>query len=275
MSPRESSERLARLEREYQMDDYLFSLDGKNALITGGNGGLGRAIAMGFRDFGARVAVTGRDAAKNTSMRQELGEASAVFQLDVRDEEAVQETVERVEERFGHLDILVNCAGNTQGGALVRLSRADWDSVVSTHLTGSFLCAKYAARAMIARGAGGKIINIGSIYSLFGPPEFSAYATAKTGVLGLTRALAVELAPHNIQVNAILPGWFPTQMTGFGPVTPFHEEMRQRTPAQRWGEPEELVGAAVLFASRASSFITGAQLVVDGGFSVCDRLFPA
>jgi 2-deoxy-D-gluconate 3-dehydrogenase len=254
------------------MDDSLFSLDGKIALITGGNGGLGRAIALGFRDFGARVAVAGRDAAKNESVRQELGDAGAVFELDVRDEDTVQETVARVEERFGRLDILVNSAGNTRGGSLLSLSHADWDAVLDTHLTGSFLCAKHAARAMIAHGVGGKIINIGSIYSLFGPPEFSDYAAAKTGVLGLTRALAVELAQHNIQVNAILPGWFPTELTGFGPVTPFHEEMRRRTPVQRWGEPEELVGAAVLFASRASSFITGAQLVVDGGLSVSDRL---
>ena len=254
------------------MNDSLFSLEGKTALITGGNGGLGRAIALGFCDFGARVAITGRDATKNDAMRQELGETGAVFELDVRDEEAVQDTVARVEERFGHLDILVNSAGNARGGPLLTLSRVDWDAVLDTHLTGSFLCAKYAARAMIAHGAGGKIINIGSLYSLFGPPEFSDYAAAKSGILGLTRALAVELAPYDIQVNVILPGWFPTELTGFGPVTPFHEQMRRRTPAGRWGEPQELVGAAVLFASRASSFITGSQLAVDGGFAISDRL---
>lgn len=257
------------------MDDSLFSLQGKIALVTGGNGGLGQAIALGFRDFGARVAVTGRDAAKNESTRRELGDAGAVFALDVRDEEAVQETVARVEERFGRLDILVNSAGITRGGSLLNLSRADWDEVLSIHLTGSFLCAKHAARSMAARGAGGKIINIGSIYSHFALLEGSDYATAKAGILGLTRGMAAELAPHNIQVNAILPGWFPTEMTGFGPVTPFHEETRRRTPAQRWGEPQELVGAAVLFASRASSFITGAQLVVDGGLSISDRLFQS
>ena len=254
------------------MGDTLFSLEGKTALITGGNGGLGRAVALGFRDFGARIAVTGRDAAKNKAMRQELGDTGIVFELDVRDEEAVQQTVARVEERFGSLDILVNSAGNTRGGPLLSMSRVDLDAVLDTHLTGSFLCAKHAAWAMIARGSGGKIINIGSLYSLFGPPEFSDYAAAKSGILGLTRALATELAPHNIQVNAILPGWFSTEMTGYGPVTPLHEEMRRRTPAGRWGEPQELVGAAVLFASRASSFITGAQLVVDGGFAVSDRL---
>ncbi|HLJ66012.1 MAG TPA: SDR family oxidoreductase [Chloroflexota bacterium] len=250
----------------------MFSLEGRAALITGGNGGLGRAIALGFRDFGARVAVTGRDAAKNESIRRELGDAGTAYQLDVCDEEAVRETVARMEEQFGRLDILVNCAGIALGGPLLEMSRADWQAVLDTHLTGSFLCARYAARSMIAHGAGGKIINIGSIYSLFGAPEFSGYVTAKSGVPGLTRALAVELAPHNIQVNAILPGWFPTDMTGFGPVTPFHEEMRRRTPAGRWGEPKELVGAAVLFASNASSYITGAQLVVDGGLTVSDRL---
>jgi 2-deoxy-D-gluconate 3-dehydrogenase len=126
---------------------------------------------------------------------------------------------------------------------------------------------------MIDHGDGGKIVNIGSIYSLFGPPEFSDYATAKAGILGLTRSLAAELAPHNIQVNAILPGWFPTDMTGYGPVTPLHEETRRRTPALRWGKPEELVGAAVLFASRASSYITGTHLLVDGGLAISDRLF--
>jgi 2-deoxy-D-gluconate 3-dehydrogenase len=254
------------------MDDSLFSLEGKVALITGGNGGLGQAIARGFRDFGARVAVTGRDPAKNESMHRELGDAGAVFELDVRDEGAVRETVARVEERFGRLDVLVNAAGNTAGGDLMTLPLEDWNAVLGTHLTGSFLCAKHAANMMIARGAGGKIINVGSIYAIFGPPQFSDYASAKSGLLGLTRALAVELAPHNIQVNAILPGWFPTDMTGFGPVTPFHEEMRRRTPAGRWGDPQELVGAAVLFASRASSFITGTHLLVDGGLTVSDRL---
>ena len=214
-------------------------------------------------------------AVTNESVRQELGDSGAAFELDVRDEDAVQGTMARVEERFGGIDILVNSAGTTRGGSLVSLSRDDWDAVLGTHLTGAFLCAKYAARIMIARGSGGKIINIGSIYSLLGPPEFSDYATAKAGILGLTRSLAVELAPDDIQVNAILPGWFPTELTGFGPVTPFHEESRRRTPAQRWGEPEELVGAALLFASRASSFITGTQLVVDGGLTVSDRLFQS
>jgi 2-deoxy-D-gluconate 3-dehydrogenase len=254
------------------MDDSVFSLAGKTALITGGNGGLGRTIALGFRGFGAAVAVTGRDAAKNAAMQQELGTAGAVYALDVRDEEAVQATVGQVRQRFGHLDILVNGAGLARGGSLLTLSRADWDAVLATHLTGAFLCAKHAARGMVEQGTGGKIITIGSIYSLLGPPEFADYAAAKAGLLGLTRALAAELAPHNIQVNAILPGWFPTALTGFGPVTPVHEEMRRRTPAGRWGEPDELVGAAVLLASRASSFITGTQLVVDGGLAISDRL---
>jgi 2-deoxy-D-gluconate 3-dehydrogenase len=254
------------------MDQTLFSLKGKIALVTGGNGGLGRTIALGFRDFGASVAVTGRDAAKNEAMRRELGDAGAVLELDVRDKEAVEKTVAQIEERFGRLDILVNNAGNARGGPILSLSREDWEAVIDTHLTGSFLCSKYVARAMIARGEGGKIINIGSYYSTFGAAGFSNYGAAKTGILGLTRALAAELAPHNIQVNAILPGWFPTELTGFGPVTEFHEEMRRRTPAGRWGEPDELVGAAALFASRASSFITGAQLVVDGGLAISDRL---
>ena len=254
------------------MEDSLFSLDGKVALITGGNGGLGQAIARGFRDFGARVAVTGRNPEKNELMRQELGEAGTVFDLDVRDEDAVQKTMAHVEERFGRLDILVNSAGNAHGGQLIDFRLEDWNAVLNTHLTGSFLCAKHAATSMIAHSRGGKIINISSIYAVFGPPQFADYSTAKAGLLGLTRALAVELAPHNLQVNAIVPGCFPQDLTGFGPVTPFHDEMRRRTQAGRWGDPQELVGAAVLFASRASSFITGTHLIVDGGLTVSDRL---
>ena len=249
----------------------LFSLEGRTALVTGGNSGLGRAMALGLRAAGARVAVTGRDPAKNQTIGRELGDPALVFPLDVRDEEAVERTMSLLVDRLGRLDILVNNAGHTHRVSLLEYRREDWSAVLDTHLTGAFLCSKHAAKAMIGRSDGGKIINIGSMYSIFGPPNVVAYAAAKTGMLGLTRALAVELAPHNIQVNAILPGRYETDLTRPLLSTPVGQEIRRKTPAGRFGEPEELVGATVFLASAASNFVTGAALPVDGGYSVADR----
>jgi 2-deoxy-D-gluconate 3-dehydrogenase len=253
----------------------LFSLHGKTALVTGGNGGLGRALALGLREAGAAIALTGRDPAKNAAVKEEFGADALVLPLDVREEPAVERAVAAVVERFGRLDILVNNAGLLRMDNATELSRADWDAVLETHLTGAFLCAKHAARAMRAGGRGGKIINIGSIYSLFGFQRASAYAAAKAGLLGLTRSLAIELAPHNIQVNAILPGWYETDLTRGMPATPLGETIRRKTPAGRWGEPHELVGAAVFLASAASSFVTGAALPVDGGYAIMESLADA
>lgn len=257
------------------MLDNLFSLDRRVALVTGGNRGLGRAIALGLQRAGARVAVTGRDPAKNAAIGHELAEDGAVFALEVRDEAAVAATVAQVVERFGRLDILVNNAGMVQDGSILTMQRADWDAVLETNLTGLFLCAKHAAAAMIAGGAGGKIINIGSIYSLFGTPDFASYGAAKAGVLGLTRALAIELAVHGIQVNAMLPGFCETDMMAWLPGLPLGEEIRRRTPAGRWGQPEDVVGAAIFLASAASEYVTGVQLPVDGGYSVTERFIHA
>jgi len=250
----------------------LFSLAGKAALVTGGNGGLGRAIALGLRAAGARIAVTGRSAEKNAAIGNELADPDSVFSLDVRDEDAVARVVAQVVERHGRLDILVNNAGLFRGGSVLTLSRQDWDAVLATHLTGAFQCAKHAANAMIKAGNGGKIINLGSMYSLFGPPSFPDYAAAKTGVIGLTRALAVELAAYRIQVNTILPGWYETDLTRGLPDKPFGQEIRRRTAAGRWGDPQDLVGTAVYLAAPASDFVTGVSIAVDGGYSVSDRL---
>jgi 2-deoxy-D-gluconate 3-dehydrogenase len=193
--------------------------------------------------------------------------------LDVRDEEAVAAAISEIVQRFGHLDILVNNAGLTQwNGPVTEMPRDAWDAVIETNLTGAFLCAKHAARAMVSGGRGGKIINVASIYAHYGPPDFAHYPSAKAGLLGLTHALAVELAPHDIQVNAILPGWFPTAMSGDLPHTALGEQIRRKTPAGRWGEPSDLVGAAIFLASRASNFVTGTQLAIDGGYLVADRL---
>ena len=198
--------------------------------------------------------------------------ADRVLPLDVRDEAAVERTVAAITERFGSLDILVNNAGLFRGGSALELARDAWDEVIGTHLTGSFLCAKHAARAMVGGNRGGKIINIGSMYSLFGAPSYADYTAAKTGTLGLTRALAVEFAPHRIQVNAILPGWYETDLTRGLPSQPMGEQIRRRTPARRWGVPEDLVGTAVYLASPASDFVTGAHIPVDGGYHVADRI---
>lgn len=251
-----------------------FSLAGRAALVTGGNGGLGRAIALGLRDAGASVAVTGRNEEKNASVAAELGPAGMAVGLDVTDEAAVERAVADVVGRFGRLDVLVTCAGDFAGGPALELSLADWERVVGSHLTGTFLCARHAARAMVARGDGGKIVTVGSMYSLFGPPRYANYAAAKAGILGLTRALAVELAGHGIQVNAILPGWFETALTSGSRETEWGERIRRKTPAARWGEPDDLVGAAVFLSSPASDFVTGVALPVDGGYAIADRLLP-
>lgn len=248
-----------------------FSLRGRVALVTGGNGGLGLGYARALHGAGATVVVTGRDSEKNERAAKELGSADVVFAMDVRDEGAIERTVAEVVERFARLDVLVNNAGNFHGGPVLELTKDGWEQVIATHLTGSFLCAKHAARQMVRRGEGGKIVNVGSMYSLFGPPGFCDYAAAKAGIVGLTRALAVELAPHGIQANAILPGWFETDLTRGGPREPWGELIRRKTPAGRWGEAEDLAGAVVFLASRASDFVTGVALPVDGGYSVADR----
>jgi 2-deoxy-D-gluconate 3-dehydrogenase len=249
----------------------MFSLKGRVALVTGGNGGIGRAIALAYQAAGAQVVVTGRKAAKNEAMAQALGDPAAVITLDVLDEPAVERAVGGIVDRLGGLDILVNNAGQARRGSVPELSRSDWEDILSVNLTGPFLMAKHASKAMIAAGKGGKIINIASMYSVFGPPNVASYASSKTGLLGLTRALAVELSKQNIQVNAILPGWYFTDMNAHIKNTPLAEHVRRKTPAGRWGDPEDLTGAALLLASAASDFITGASLAVDGGYSVADR----
>ncbi len=254
------------------MIENLFSLQGRVALITGGNGGLGRAMALAFREAGAQVVVTGRNPEKNQAMVRELGDPDLVLPLDVYDEPAVERAIGLVCEKFGQLNILVNNAGQARRGFVPDLSKDDWEDILKVNLTGAFLCAKHAAKAMLAGGRGGKIINIGSIYSLFGPPNVASYAASKTGLLGLTRGLAAELCKHNIQVNAILPGWYMTEMNAHHKNTPLADYVRRKTPAGRWGNPRDMVGVAILLASSASDFMTGTAIPVDGGYSVVDRL---
>lgn len=253
------------------MKQDLFSLEGRVALVTGGNGGLGRAMALGLKHAGAQVVVTGRNSEKNKEIGEELADPKSVLSLDVRDETAVERAMSEVVTRFGRLDILINNAGGWKGGSTLSLTREDWDSVVSTHLTGSFLCAKHAAKAMMSQETGGKIINIGSMFSVFGVKGGVNYSAAKTGILGLTRSLAIELAHLNIQVNAILPGWHWTPLTQPMKGTAVAERIRRKTPAGRWGTADDVVGAAIFLASSASDFVTGTSLTVDGGYSITDQ----
>jgi len=247
-----------------------FRLDGKVALVTGGNGGLGQAIARGLRAVGAEVTVTGRDAVKNLEAVEDHG-AHNVLEVDVRDEESVSEAIAAVVERHGRFDVLVNNAGVGGSYSVLDMTLEEWRLLVDTSLTGSFLCSKHAARAMIEAGNGGAIINLGSMYSVFGPPRAAGYASAKAGILGLSRALAVELAPHGIRSNAILPGWIETAMTARPLGGEIGYEVHRRTPAGRFGRPSDLVGAAIYLASDASSFVTGVELPVDGGYRVAER----
>jgi 2-dehydro-3-deoxy-D-gluconate 5-dehydrogenase len=253
------------------MKQDLFSLEGRVALVTGGNGGLGRAMTLGMKHAGAQVVVTGRNPEKNKEIGEELADPKSVLSLDVRDEEAVERAMSEVVTRFGRLDILINNAGGWKGGSILNLTREDWDSVVSTHLTGSFLCAKHAAKAMMSQETGGKIINIGSMFSVFGVQGGANYSAAKTGILGLTRSLAIELADLNIQVNAILPGWHWTPLTQPMKDTAIAEKIRRKTPARRWGTADDIVGAAIFLASSASDFVTGTSIAVDGGYSITDQ----
>ncbi len=247
-----------------------FSLTGKVALVTGANGGIGRAIALAYKDAGATVMATGRDPGKNGAMAAELGEGHQVIPLNVRDEAEVDATFGKIVADLGHLDILVNNAGIARRGTALDSPTGNWIDVVDTHLNGSFYCARAAARHMKDAGHGGKIINIGSMYSVFGSPNGASYTAAKTGMVGLTRALAVEWAEYNIQVNAILPGWHVTDLNR-PLLAQIGDDIKAKTPARRLGTTDDLRGAAVFLASSAADFITGQCLGVDGGYSVADR----
>jgi 2-deoxy-D-gluconate 3-dehydrogenase len=248
-----------------------FDLSGRVAIVTGGNGGIGRAIALGLAGAGAAVAIFGRNEAKNAAVLEELqalGMPAMALPVDVTDRDGLEPAFRQVEDQLGPVRILVNNAGiaNLSGGVLEE-DPADWDQVIETQLNAVFLLSKTAARSMKEQG-GGKIINLGSMYSYFGSGLVPSYSAAKGAIVQLTKSMAIELAPHNIQVNAIAPGWVKTDMTAPVRETPMSEEIVSRTPAGRWAEPEEMAGTAVFLASHASDFVTGVTIPVDGGYSV-------
>ena len=247
-----------------------FDLAGKVALVTGGNGGIGLGIAKGLAEAGAKVAVWGRNEEKNASALaalEETGTEAIAMKVDVGERERLQSALSEVESALGPVSILVNNAAIGVFGGVLDLSEEDWDRVIEIDLTSCFLLSKYAAQSMTQRGAG-KIINLASTYSLSGSSWATSYSAAKGGIMQLTKSLAIELAPHNIQVNAILPGWIETDLTWPIKEMPLYDEILMRTPAGRFGTPAECAGAAVFLSSDASRFVTGTALVVDGGYAI-------
>jgi 2-deoxy-D-gluconate 3-dehydrogenase len=253
----------------------LFDLSGRVAVVTGGNRGLGHAIAIALAQAGAAVAIMARDEAKNREALADLravGVPALALKLDLMKRADLKPAMDEVERVLGPVDILVNNAAFAILKGVLDQTAEEWDQVIATNLSACFLLSQIAARSMVAHKRGGKIINVSSIAGNFGSPVFPSYAVAKGGLQQLTRCLAIELAPHNIQVNSLLPGWFSTDMTDWIRNWPEWaeglKEMIQRTPRGRFGEPQELAGSAVFLASSASDHMTGAELVIDGGFSV-------
>ena len=249
-------------------EDLLFSLENKTALITGSSQGLGLVMARGLMRNGARVILNGRDKdklQKSVSMlRAEGGEVEFIV-MDVCDHDSVASGIAAIDSSFGSIDILVNNAGIQRRGELIEMEYETWQQVLDINLTAPFLVAQCVVPSMIKRQKG-KIINTCSLMSEVGRATTGPYTSAKGGLKMLTRAMAVEWAQYNIQVNGVGPGYFATEMTQ--PLVEdqdFSAWVKQRTPAGRWGQPEELIGAVVFLASEASSFVNGQILYVDGG----------
>lgn len=250
----------------------MFDLKGKVALVTGGNGGIGLGMAKGLAKAGARVVIAARNPQKSAdavAALKALGSDGFALAADVTDEDAVKALFDDAVARCGRLDILVNNAGSTVRKPVDQLSLAEWHQVMDTNLTSAFLCCRAAYPHLKAAG-GGKIINIGSMMSIFGAPYAPAYGASKGGIVQLSRAMATSWAGDGIQVNAVLPGWIQTELTdgARSQVPGLSERVVARTAAGRWGKPEDLAGIAVFLASAASDFVTGTAIPVDGGYSI-------
>jgi 2-deoxy-D-gluconate 3-dehydrogenase len=250
----------------------LFNLKQKAAIVTGGNGGIGNGIARGFASMGADVVIVARNSQKTEAAANEIRQAFGVRCLgltcDVTDESAVNQMAEKVHQELGRIDILVNNAGINIRKLPQDYDASDWDQVLAGNLRSAFLCSKAVYPAMKAGGSG-KIINIGSMTSIFGGAKLAPYSASKGGIVQMTRSLACAWAKENIQVNAILPGYIDTEMTRQAriDIPGLNETVIARTPTGRWGEPHDLAGAAIFLAGPASDFVTGAALPVDGGYS--------
>ncbi len=250
----------------------LFRLDGRAALVTGGNRGIGRAIAQALAEAGASSAVTSRDAARAGKAAAEIAESTGRrcvgLALDVCDGASVEEAIGRVISELGGLDILVNNAGVNIRESITELKDESWQEIIETNLAGAMRCSRLAARHMKEKGWG-RIINIGSILSFVAIAQRAAYASSKAGLVGMTRAMALDLAPHGVTVNALCPGVFKTEINR--PILndpDYLKEFLKQIPLGAMGDPEQLMGAAVFLASDAGGYVTGTALMVDGGWTV-------
>ncbi|HWA37158.1 MAG TPA: glucose 1-dehydrogenase [Burkholderiales bacterium] len=245
-----------------------FDLSGKVALVTGGNGGIGLGMARGLAQAGATVVIGGRDADKNAAAVKALGGKALCVSGDLKDEKSCRRIVEEAAQKAGRLDILVNNAGMNIRKPPQDLKFEEWREVLAVNLDSAFVCAQ-AAFPHLKKAGRGKIINTGSMMSIFGGGYLAAYAASKGGIVQLTKALASAWAKDGIQVNAVLPGWIDTNLTRRARVEleGLNERVLSRTPAGRWGEPADMAGIAVFLASSASDFVTGTAIPVDGGYS--------
>ena len=249
----------------------MFDLTGRVAVVTGGNGGIGLAMAEAMAGAGAAVVIAARDREKSekaVARLAEKGGKAAFIAFDASDEASCRGLVAEAERQMGRLDILVNNAGMSIRKPAEDYTAAEWHAVLDTNLSGAFYCSQ-AAHAAMKRARGGKIINIGSMFALFGAAYAIPYSASKGALVQMTKSLACAWARDNIQVNAVLPGWIDTELTrnARAQVPGLHERVLSRTPMGRWGEPQDLAGIAVFLASAASDFVTGAAIAVDGGFS--------
>ncbi|MQG38266.1 MAG: SDR family oxidoreductase [SAR202 cluster bacterium] len=249
----------------------LFNLEGKVALITGGNSGIGKGIADGLAAAGSDIVIAARDIEKSndvaTSLEKKYQVNVMALTVDVSNEDDITDMPRKIRSRFEKIDIVVNNAGVNIRKMPEDFSSAEWDQVIDTNLKGTFLCCKTMYPDLSKTG--GKVINIGSMTSVFGSAKTAAYSASKGAIVQLTRSLAVAWAKDNIQVNALLPGWIDTPLTvGSRQTFPtLNEHIEQRCPAGRWGIPEDFAGPATFLASKASDFITGESIFVDGGYS--------
>ena len=250
----------------------LFDLSGKVAIVTGGNGGIGLGMATGLAAAGATVVIAGRNSEKNAAAVAQLlaaGGRAIAMEVDVQQEASCHSLVQKTVAAHGRIDILVNNAGMNIRKPPQDYALAEWNQVLQTNLTSASCCLQAAYPEFKKQGAG-KVINIGSMMSIFGASFATPYAASKGGLVQMTRAMACAWAADNIQVNAILPGWIDTALTQQArlDVKGLHERVLDRTPAKRWGVPGDFGGIAVFLASAASDFLTGTAIPVDGGYSV-------
>ncbi len=245
-----------------------FKLDGKVAVVTGASRGLGQAMAVGLAEAGADIgAVDIIEKSQTAGQIEKLGRKCLQIEADLNDRKCVNQIVKKTLDGFGHIDILVNNAGIIRRAPITEFTERDWDEVIQVNLTALFLLSQAVSIKLIEQGKGGKIINVASMLSFQGGILVPSYTASKSGVMGLTRLLANELAPHQINVNAIAPGYMATDNTAPLRADPVRSKtILERIPAGRWGKPEDLKGVVVFLASDASSYMQGYTVAVDGGW---------